>query len=158
MFAILQNMINLDLISYGDSLKYKQINGLSHLWDPIRQKYVRNAPEELVRQLLLKHLIETMSYSKRLIQVEKQLMVNDLVRRFDVLVYDKAMQPFLLVECKAPKMDISQKAFDQIAQYNLSLQVPYMLVSNGIQHFCCSLNYEDKSYAFLEAIPGPEGL
>ncbi|NND09042.1 MAG: type I restriction enzyme HsdR N-terminal domain-containing protein [Saprospiraceae bacterium] len=149
-------MVDIDLLSFGNALKYKKIAGNSHLWDPIRKRFVLNAPEELVRQLMIRYLIDALHYPQKLIQVEKQLVINDLIRRFDILVYDRNMQPFLLVECKAPKIEIGQAAFDQIARYNIGLKVPYMLVTNGRIHYCCSINHEDKSYAFLEEIPNSE--
>ncbi len=151
----MQDMIELNLLAHTAKLRHEHQNGQSHLWDQIRRKWVRSSPEELVRQLLIVHFIEDMGYSPRLMQVEKKLLVNGMNRRFDMLVYQSNMQPFLLVECKSASYDLTQAAFDQIARYNLTLQVPYLLVTNGRQHFCCQMDYENETYTYVPKIPGP---
>ena len=110
--------------------------------------------EELVRQVLLLHFTEGLHYPKAKIAVEKMIVVNGLKRRFDILVYDPATAPFLLVECKAPDVNISEATFRQIAYYNLPLQVPYLLVSNGRLSYCCQINFEQENFQFLAALPG----
>ncbi len=146
-------MIELELLSLKDRLRFKSIENRTHLWDIVRKKWIRVAPEELVRQLLIHHLILHESYPKGLIKVEKKLKVHQLVKRCDVLVLDKQGSPFLLIECKAPHINISQSVFDQVAMYNISLEVPYLLVSNGSQTFCCLMNYQNKSYQYIKRIP-----
>ena len=99
------------------------------------------------------YFVKEKKYSQARIAVEKALIINELNRRFDILIYDKNAEPYLLVECKAPEVKISQTTFEQIAQYNLELKVPYLLVTNGITTYCCKMDYENQSYEFLEKIP-----
>ena len=146
-------MISLDLLSFQPFLKIKKEDGQQFIFCPIRNKYLVLQPEELVRQLLLLFFIKEKKYAKSRIAVEKLLIINDLRRRFDILIYDKHTKPFLLIECKAPKVKITQSAFEQVAQYNLALQVPYLVVSNGLTTFCCKMNYKTQSYDFLTEIP-----
>ncbi len=146
-------MISLDLLTYQPFLKIKKEEKKQFLFCPIRKKYLVLQPEELVRQLLLIYFVKEKEYSLARIAVEKALTINELHRRFDVLIYDKNAQPYLLVECKAPKVKISQTTFEQIAQYNLELKVPFLLVTNGITTYCCKMDYENQSYEFLEKIP-----
>ena len=149
-------MMVLNLLEYQPFLKTKLENGKTFLFCPIRKKYLSLQPEELVRQLLLIFLIQTQKFPKSKIAVEKSLIINDLPRRFDILIYDKSTQPFLLVECKAPKVKISQATFDQIAQYNLALKVPFLLVTNGIETYICQMDYQNQSYQFINTIPSPD--
>jgi hypothetical protein len=93
------------------------------------------------------------SYNQTRIKIEKGLKVNTLSKRCDVLVYRPDLRPFLLVECKAPQVKITQDTFEQIARYNMPLQVPYLLVTNGLQSFCCAIDYEQRDYEYLEEIP-----
>ncbi|MDH3649370.1 MAG: type I restriction enzyme HsdR N-terminal domain-containing protein [Saprospiraceae bacterium] len=146
-------MIDLNLLDGKDFLKVKPIEHRSHIWDPVRKKWIRTTPEEIVRQLLIHHLISQEQYPKGLIKVEKKLRVNTLSKRCDILVLNKAGNPFLLVECKAPNISISQSVFEQVAIYNLALEVPYLLVTNGRQTFCCSMDYEKRDYRYLNQVP-----
>ncbi len=146
-------MIELDLLSKKSLLKTKNEAKQQWIFDPIRKKWLVLQPEELVRQLLIQYLISEKNYPKNRIAVEKLLIINDLERRFDVLVYDTAIQPFMLVECKAPRIGVSDETFRQIAQYNLPLRVQYLLVTNGITTYCCRMNYEQQSYEFLSEVP-----
>jgi len=146
-------IINLDLLSFQSFLKIKKEKEKQFLFCPIRKKNLVLQPEELVRQLLIIYLIEKKGYSKSRIAVEKSLTINELYRRFDVLIYDKNTTPFLLVECKAPEVKITQSTFEQIAQYNLSLHVPYLLVTNGITTYCCKMDYNSESFEFIDKIP-----
>ena len=145
--------IQIDLLAYQKELTTKQENGKSFLWDPIRKKYLVNLPEELVRQLLIIYLQKEIGFSKNYIAVEKSIKVNDLQKRFDLLVFDENHKPFILIECKSPKVKINQNTFEQIAWYNSTLKVPYLLVTNGITTYCCSVNYADSSVGFLDKIP-----
>lgn len=146
-------IITLDLLSFQPFLKIKNENGKQYLFCPIRKKHLVLQPEELVRQLLLVYLIENKGYTKPRIAVEKSLTINELYRRFDILIYDKNTNPFLLIECKAPEVKITQSTFEQIAQYNLALRVPYLLVTNGISTYCCKMDYKNESYEFIQEIP-----
>jgi len=146
-------MIEIDYLTYQKDLQKKSIDGVTYLWDSIRKKYLVLAPEELVRQLVVEYLIQSKGYNKNKISIEQSITVNGLNKRCDILLYDHQFSPILLVECKAPAVKISQKAFEQIARYNMPLKVPYLLVTNGITSYCCSIDFEASSYDFLEEIP-----
>lgn len=149
-------MIELDLLQFQPFLKTKKEHNKSYLFCPIRKKYLVLQPEELVRQLLFIYLVEKKGFPKSRIAAEKGLIINELTRRFDLLVYDKNTHPFLLIECKAPEVKITQSVFEQIAQYNLQLQVPYLLVTNGLTTYCCKMDYENQSFEFIKEIPNPD--
>jgi type I site-specific restriction endonuclease len=131
----------------------KTEQGSRQIFDPVRKKMVKLDPEEWVRQNLIQFLNQEKNYPISLMAVEKGLTVNNLSKRFDILCYNNNSNPLLLVECKAPNVKISQSAFDQISIYNLQFKVPFLLVSNGLEHFCCQLDYEKNSYSFLTNIP-----
>lgn len=147
-------LIELDLLAYQSQLKQKKENGQRFIFDPIRRKYLVLAPEELVRQLIILYLLDQ-GYNKNRIRSEMGLQVNELYKRCDILLYDKALNPFMLVECKAPKVKVDQSTFEQIARYNLPLKVRYLLVTNGLHTYCCEMDYEKQSYTFLPQIPPP---
>lgn len=130
--------------SGGQSLK---------IFDIVRGKYVRLTPEEWVRQHVLHFLIHDRNYPRSLIGVEKRVVVNRLERRVDILVYNSVLEPFILVECKSPQIKVTQEVFDQAARYNLTVNVPYFVLSNGLDTFCCTLDHNLKSYKFLEEVP-----
>ena len=127
--------------------------GKYFVYDAIRKKNIVLTPEEWVRQHFVHFLINHHDYSRNYIKVEKQIKVNDRLKRFDILVYNKDAIPFLLVECKAPSVKITQATFSQIATYNMKLKVPYLIVTNGITHFICKINFENNSYEYLQEIP-----
>tara|TARA_B110000003_G_scaffold276580_1_gene324155 strand:- start:21537 stop:21956 length:420 start_codon:yes stop_codon:yes gene_type:complete len=131
----------------------KTEQGSRQIFDPVRKKMVKLDPEEWVRQNLIQFLNKDKNYPISLMAVEKGLTVNKLSKRFDILCYNNDSKPLLLVECKAPSVKISQDAFDQISIYNLQFKVPFLLVSNGLEHYCCQLDYEKNSYSFLSEIP-----
>lgn len=145
--------IEIDFTLFKEQLQLKKVDGKTLVFDPIRKKYLVLLPEELVRQLVMQYLILDRKFNKNLIRPEQGLTVNELSKRCDILVYDKDFTPFLLVECKSSKIKITQKTFEQIARYNLPLQVKYLLVTNGIQSFCCEMDYKTQSYEFLADIP-----
>jgi len=132
------------------------LNGKHYIFDVIRKKYIILTPEEWVRQHLLHFLVNQRHCPKGLIAVERGLKFNGLLRRFDVVVYYSNRKPFLIAECKAPEVPVTQHTFDQIARYNMSLQVPFLLVTNGIRHFCCKIDYEHQSYIYLPDVPDYE--
>jgi hypothetical protein len=145
-------MIDINLHSFQDDLSIKNERGKIYIFDIIRKKYLILQPEEMVRQLLIHFLIHK-GYPKEKIQVEKGLNVNGLQRRFDIIVYDPAFEPYLLVECKSYTVQIDQSTFDQMANYNLAVKAPYLLACNGVQTFCCKLNFESKLIEHLNDIP-----
>ncbi|WP_228236010.1 type I restriction enzyme HsdR N-terminal domain-containing protein [Allomuricauda sp. M10] len=133
--------------------RIKNSQNRQYIFDGIRKKFVVLQPEEWVRQHLLHFLIFTKNFPKSLINVEKQLTVNSLKKRYDVVVFNPDGSIFLLVECKAPEVKIDQSTFDQIARYNYQLKANFLLVTNGLEHYCCEMDHEHEKYRFLEDIP-----
>ncbi len=123
------------------------------IFDPIRKKFVVLTPEEWVRQHTVKHLIDAYNYPISLINVEKELRVNGLSKRYDIVIFKPDGSIRLIVECKAPKVKISQDTFDQIARYNLALKASHLMVTNGLNHYFCQMDYEEQKYIFLPDIP-----
>jgi hypothetical protein len=141
----------LNLPSY--QFKVKQEGLRTHIFDSIRKKYVVLTPEEWVRQNFLQYLIQDKKFPASLIAVEAGLKYNQLQKRMDVLVYDRLGTPHLMVECKAPEVKITQDTFDQIARYNMAFKVKYLVVTNGMDHFCCQMDYSQNTFQYLEQIP-----
>jgi hypothetical protein len=133
--------------------RFKNIENKPYIFDIIRKKFVLVTPEEWVRQHTVHFLIENLKYPKNYINVEKQLTINNLVKRYDIVVYLPNGKIFLLVECKAPEIAITQKTFDQIAQYNFILQADNLMLTNGLNHYFCTMNLEQKKYLFLKELP-----
>ena len=123
------------------------------IFDFIRKKEVVLTPEEWVRQHFLMYLVTEKKYPESLIAVEKKLTINTLTKRTDIVVYNTDGKPAIIVECKAPNVNITQQVFDQIARYNLKLTAQYLIVTNGLQHFYCQIDAENETYLFLEDIP-----
>jgi len=123
------------------------------IFDTIRKRFVKLTPEELVRQHLLRYLLEVKKFPASLIAVEKELLVAGIKKRTDVVVYSNQAEPLLIAECKSPDVLLSQSTFNQAARYNLSLSVSCFVLTNGLTHFCCRLNSAEKKYDFLEEIP-----
>ena len=123
------------------------------IFDIIRKKFVVLTPEEWVRQHVVHHLIFEKGFSAALINVEKQLKINQTVKRYDVVVFNSDGSIYLLIECKAPNLHITQEVFDQIARYNLVTRAHYLMVTNGIHHYYCRMDYDLEQYIFLEDIP-----
>lgn len=145
--------IPLNLLAFQSDLKLKSEDGKKYIFCLIRKKYLVQAPEETVRQLLLIYMQKELKISKNYIAVEKSLKVNNLPKRFDILVYNQNHEPILLVETKAPSVKITEDTFKQISWYNMTLKVPYLLVTNGITTYCCSVSYENNNFQFLEKMP-----
>jgi len=129
------------------------IGSKTYVFDPIRKKNVILTPEEMTRQLLIHYLIEDCNYRPAMIQVEKAIEVNGFVRRYDLIVFNKSFQPFLLVECKSHKIKIRQATFDQITRYNLSLKVDYLLITNGMEHHGYKIDYDLKKANPISTLP-----
>ncbi len=146
-------MIDIDLHEFKSYLKIKSEGDHKYLWDPIRKKYLVPQPEELVRQLLILYLTQKLDYPISRIQVEKSLKVVDQYKRYDLVVYDQNIEPYLLVECKSHKEPINQSVIDQVSRYNMTLRAPYLLVTNGVQTYCCEVNLISKEVQFLDRIP-----
>ena len=144
-------MQKLNLPSYQFKIKNSENKQL--IFDIIRKKYVVLTPEEWVRQNLIHYLVSEKKYPISLIAVEKQVTVNSLTKRFDILIFNSDGASDVIIECKAPSIKISQATFDQIAQYNLKLNAKYLVVSNGLTHYSCILDSKNKQYQFLKEIP-----
>ena len=144
-------MEELNLPSYP--FKLKNSNNCTQIFDSVRRKYVALTPEEWVRQHFLQYLILEKKFPASLITLEASLRYNQLQKRADVLVYDKSGNPFLMVECKASTVKITQDTFDQIARYNKVFKVKYLIVTNGLTHFCCLMDYSTNTYCYLDEIP-----
>lgn len=136
----------------------RQTDGKAEIFDVVRKKYVALTPEEWVRQNLILYLHNEKKYPLELVLVEGSITVNSKPRRCDVVVYDKSLKPLLLAECKKPAVTLSQKTFDQATLYNLTLEVPYMLITNGLLHSCFSHNRETGKVQYHSEIPDWESL
>jgi len=123
------------------------------IFDIWRKKYIALTPEEWVRQHFLHFLTDHKNFPESLISVESGLKVATRNKRTDALVYNKQGKPILLIECKAPEVKITQDVFDQIIRYNMTLKVNYLMVTNGLTHFCCRLDFKNNSWQFLKEIP-----
>lgn len=128
------------------------------IFDPVRRKYVKFTPEEWVRQNFVQYLIQEGKYPAGLIGIEIMFSLNKLKRRVDILIHNRAGKPVMIVECKAPDIIIDDKVFDQIICYNMGLKVPYIIVTNGMDHYACRIDHENNKYEFLLVIPLYEEL
>lgn len=144
-------MFTLNLPKYGTKIIRRA--GKINIWDDLRRRYVVLTPEEWVRQHFVHFLIEHKSYPAALLANEVSLQLNGMKRRCDTVLYDRNIRPRMIIEYKAPHVPVNQQVFDQICRYNLVLQVDYLIVSNGLSHYCCSLDYTTKSYTFISQIP-----
>ena len=144
-------MYELNLPKYG--IKIANENGHQTIFDVLRRKYVALTPEEWVRQHFVHYLIEHKGYPQALMANEIQLAIGNKKLRCDSVLYDRSLKPRMIIEYKAPTVNITQKVFDQITIYNMLLHVDYLVVSNGIKHYCCRMDYENQNYLFLDDIP-----
>ena len=149
-------MYELNLPKYG--IKIKNDKGHQSIFDVLRRKYVALTPEEWVRQHFVHFLIEHKEYPKALMANEIQLAIGNKKLRCDSVLYDRTLRPRMIIEYKAPTVNITQKVFDQITIYNMLLHVDYLVVSNGIKHYCCRMDYANQKYLFLEDIPDYQNL
>lgn len=150
-------MEKLNLPQYEFKTQQTQTGGIE-IFDPVRKKYLVLTPEEWVRQNFIQFLIEEKGYPQSLVLIEKGLTVNRMKKRFDAVIYSKSGEPIVLIEFKSVKVKIDQKVFEQIAAYNMQLKVNYLIVSNGLKHYCCKINYATNKIEFLPDIPEFEKL
>ena len=134
-------------------LKIKLVEETTQVFDEVRKKYFKLTPEEWVRQNFIHYLNKEKNYPFGLMQVEKKVQYNSLKTRADIVIYNREGMPIVIVECKAPNVKIIQDAFNQIAKYNYKLRVKYLVVTNGMQHFCCEMDYKNNKINFLQDIP-----
>ncbi|MES2811762.1 MAG: type I restriction enzyme HsdR N-terminal domain-containing protein [Bacteroidota bacterium] len=144
-------MQQLNFPSY--SFRFKNSENKVSIFDEIRKKFVILTPEEWVRQNVVRFLMEEKKYSKSYINVEKLIKINGLSKRYDIVVFQPNGKLFLLIECKAPEVPISQNTFDQIARYNMVLDAEYLMVTNGLNHYFCQMDFENEKYNFLKELP-----
>ncbi|MFJ1377581.1 type I restriction enzyme HsdR N-terminal domain-containing protein [Capnocytophaga canimorsus] len=138
---------------YPYQFRFKNSENKTLIFDEIRKKFVVLQPEEWVRQHVVQFLIQEKSFPKSLINVEKELVINGLKKRYDIVVYKNTGEILLVVECKAPDILINQKVFDQVFRYNLSLQASLLMVTNGLQHYYAMIDYNSNKLLFMESLP-----
>ncbi|MBQ9559388.1 MAG: type I restriction enzyme HsdR N-terminal domain-containing protein [Bacteroidaceae bacterium] len=129
-----------------------------YVFDILRRRYIRLTPEEWVRQHFVHFLIHCKGYPQGMLANEVSLSLNQTSKRCDTVLYALDAQPRMIIEYKAPHIELTQRVFDQISRYNIVLHVPYLIVSNGLRHYCCQVDYAQNSYRFLQEIPRYEEL
>ena len=144
-------MRKLNLPEY--EFRFKQEEESRFVLDIFRKRYVMLTPEEEVRQRFARYLIEEKEFPTALIMTEYTLKLNQMTRRCDILIHKPAGHPAVLVECKAPEVKISQETFDQVARYNLVFNVKYLMVTNGLKHYCCYLDFSTRKVEFMKEVP-----
>ena len=144
-------MEKLNFKSY--KLKIKNKENKLYVFDEIRKKNILLTPEEWVRQNCVKFLINEKKYPKSLISIEKKISINSLIKRYDIVVFNSDGQITIIVECKSPKVKISQKTFDQISIYNLAFKSKYFMITNGLSHYFCELDHSNNRLFFLKELP-----
>ena len=144
-------MLQLNLPPYN--IKVNNENGQHKIFDILRRKYLVITPEEWVRQHFIHYLIDYKGYPISLLANEIPLSIGEKVIRADSVLYDSHLRPRMIIEYKAPHIQLTQKVFDQISAYNLLLHVDYLIVSNGIDTYICKMDYEHQTYTFLSSIP-----
>lgn len=144
-------MQQLNFPSY--TFRFKNSENKVAIFDEIRKKFIVLTPEEWVRQHVVQYFLQEKKYPKSYINVEKLVKINDLKKRYDIVVYNPDGSIFILVECKAPEIKIAQNTFDQIARYNLTLKAQFLMVTNGQNHYFCQMDFENEKYQFLRELP-----
>lgn len=139
-------------------IKIKKENEKLLVLDKLREKYLVLTPEEWVRQHFVNFLITEKGYPPKLIANEIQIILNRQKKRCDSVVYDRSASPLVIVEYKAPEVKITQQVFDQIVAYNIVLKVKYLIVSNGLEHYCCKMDYDTQTFEYLADVPAYEAL
>lgn len=149
-------MLSLNLPAFDTKIAVR--DGKNTIFDPIRRRYVALTPEEWVRQHFVHFLIAHKGYPASLLANEVLLHLNGTKKRCDTVLYKRDLSAWMIMEYKAPHVEITQAVFDQITRYNMVLKVEYLVVSNGLQHYCCRLDYEKQSYCFLQDVPSYKEL
>jgi hypothetical protein len=149
-------MRKLNLPAYD--FQHRMEDGKRFVLDIFRKKYVMLTPEEEVRQCFARYLMEEKGYPASLMMTEYSLKLNEVIRRCDILVHKPAGKPAVLVECKAPNVKISSETFDQAARYNMVFRVKYLMVTNGLKHYCCYVDFENQKVEFMTEIPPYDSL
>ena len=144
-------MQNLNFPKYD--FRFQKYQNKVRIFSKLRKKFIILTPEEWVRQNCVMYLINDKGFSQSLMNEEKKVLINGMSKRYDIVVYQPDGKIHLIVECKSPDVKISQDTFDQIARYNLSLDAEYLMLTNGINHYFCQLDYENQTYIFLPDLP-----
>jgi hypothetical protein len=135
------------------SFKFKSKENKPAIFSILRKKYLMMTPEEWVRQHCVHFLISEKKYSINLLNEERQIKLNTINKRYDIVAFEPTGKIDLVVECKAPNVAINQETFDQIARYNMALKANYLMITNGLSHYYCKMDYEKESYIFLKTLP-----
>ena len=144
-------MQNLNFPSFD--FRFKNSENKVSIFDEIRKKFILLTPEEWVRQHTVQFLLHEKKYPKSYLNVEKVIKLNEITKRYDIVVFRPDGSLFLLIECKAPEVKITQDTFDQIARYNMKLKARYLMVTNGLNHYFCQMDFDKEQYVFLEELP-----
>lgn len=139
--------------SYLRNNSSEQVPEGEPLFDPVRRKKVQATPEERIRQEFIRYLYEEKGHPYGLMEVEKGFQLHKRFKRCDILTRDNELNPFMIVECKAPAVPIDQGVFDQVARYNIAFKVPYLVVTNGQDHYACQVRLAEQKLRFLSDIP-----
>lgn len=133
--------------------RFKNSENKTLIFDSLRKKFIQLTPEEWVRQNCVQFLQQEKNIPQTLMNVEKQIYIHNISKRYDIVTFKPDGSIFLIVECKAPSVKIAQETFDQIARYNLALNADYLMVTNGLNHYFCQMDYKNKQYIFLRDLP-----
>jgi len=133
--------------------RIKEDKGKKYIFDEIRRRFVQLTPEEWVRQHVVNYLVIVKKFPLALISIEKGFSNSRRKQRFDLLIFDRKGEPLMIVECKAPGVEINQHVFDQAGRYNNKYKAAYMLITNGMRHYCCQINKSNRQYRFLQDVP-----
>ena len=144
-------MEKLNFPSYKYKLKNKQ--NKNYIFDRVRKKWLLCTPEEWVRVHCVHYLIDTKGYPESIIRIEQEIKLFNTKKRFDIVVTDINLKPYILIECKAPLIKINQKTLDQIIRYNMELKCPYLMITNGLNHYFCKMNHKKNKLSFIKTIP-----
>ena len=147
------------MIESGETgLRTRINNGREEIFDPVRKKFVALTPEEGVRQYFIRFLVDRKNVPVSLVAVETAIKYNRLAKRCDIVIYRRDGKPALIVECKAPDIEITEDVFQQIAMYNFSLKVRYLVITNGKATYACYIDYEKGTLSYLQDVPDFETM
>ncbi|MEM9833487.1 MAG: type I restriction enzyme HsdR N-terminal domain-containing protein [Bacteroidota bacterium] len=146
-----QSLPTLNLPAFNP--KIVEEGGGKMIFDIFRKKYVALTPEEWVRQHFAHYLVGHLQYPKALLKIEGALTVNGQQKRADIVVYDRDAHPFVVIECKSYEVKLGENTFQQSAWYNYSLQAPYLVITNGLRHYCCRIDHENQRFEFQNGLP-----
>lgn len=144
-------MIKLNFPS--SDLRIREVNNRKEIFDPLRKKFVLLTDEEWVRQNLISYLATDRKVPLSMMASERGLLVNNMPKRFDLLIFSTDGNPLMIIECKAPHVPVDEEVFYQAARYNITLQVEYLLITNGLEHHCIKINYDTGETKFLKEMP-----